>query len=130
MSCPTMPTVIVRFVGQQLRARFAERAERARHQRVAGGIELRAANGRGEAANEVVGHTQLAGGFHYLVPPAGGDRRGNNMASAAARRTPRDPVVLASSRTASADGAPVARSARAAAARMRAVRIGAHQSPR
>ena len=95
-----------------------------------GGIELRAANGRGEAANEVVGHTQLAGGFHYLVPPAGGDRRGNNMASAAARRTPRDPVVLASSRTASADGAPVARSARAAAARMRAVRIGAHHSPR
>ena len=40
------------------------------------------------------------------------------------------PVVLASSRTASADDAPLARRARAAAARMRAVRIGAHHSPR
>ena len=64
------------LVGEQLGARFAQRAERARHQRVTGRVELRATNGRGQATDEVVGHAQLAGSVHQAVPPAGRDRRG------------------------------------------------------
>ena len=96
MSCPTMPTAMLGSSAEQLRARLDERSERPGDERMTGRIELRArgrprrSGGRTRRPHATGGRRSITGS---LLPAAG--RRGRQLASAAARRTPREPVVLA-----------------------------------
>src|SRR5262249_32085275 len=118
-------------VEQLQRAR--QRLEVAADDRVAGGVELRRSERRGQAAEQLVGELKAGGGGHALPSRAAASRVSRRRAVArcarAAERTPRDPWATASSSTPRASGVPMRASAAAAAFRSADVRRGAHHSP-
>src|SRR5688572_4181474 len=112
-----------RRVGEREQERLGERGHAACHQRVSGRVELRAAQGGRQAADDFFGEGGAVGSGHRAAPSRPSARR-------AAARTPRLLLRSASSSASRVSGEPMRLSAVAAALRSAVVRRGAHQSPR
>ena len=106
---------------------FGERIDAALDQRVSWRVQRHRAKRRRQAPDHLVDESDSLGGAHARSCCLRGGAIG---ASRAALRTPRLPFFFASSSTWRASGEPMRPSARAAARRRVAVRVGAHHSPR